>query len=122
MRKTWLLTVITILPFAMAHAGQKVFDMRIEQRKVIAHGNVVRVVKGDSVTLRWQTDEKVALHIHGYDIMLDAEPGRVAEMHFEAKVSGRFPVTSHGFGDDDGEGHSHGHGDDALLYIEVYPE
>jgi hypothetical protein len=111
-----------LLPFAMAQAGQKVFDMRIEQRKVSTPGGVVRVIKGDSVTLRWQTDEKVALHMHGYDILLDVEPGSVAEMNFEAKVSGRFPITSHGFGAVGGKDHSHSHGHDALLYIEVYPE
>jgi hypothetical protein len=122
MQNLWLSIVLLMLPFEVAHAGQALFDLQIEQRKVNMQGDVIRVTQGDAVTLRWQTDEKVALHMHGYDVLLVAEPGRVAEMHFTAEVSGRFPVTSHGFGNGDGKGHSHGHGHDVLLYIEVYPE
>lgn len=106
-----------VIPRAvLAQPSIKVIDVRIEQRKVVQPQNAVRLVKGDAVTLRWQTDEKVTLHMHGYDLKLDVEPGRLAEMHFDAAVSGRFPVTSHGFG----SGHGHGHA--ALLYVEVYPE
>jgi len=119
MRNISLLAALLILPFAIAQAGVKVIDVRIEHRRVTEPGEVVRVVKGDTVTLRWQTDEKVALHMHGYDLKLDVEPGAYAEMHFNAGVSGRFPVTSHGFGDT--HGHDH-HGHEALLYIEIYPE
>ena len=115
LRKT-LQMMALLLPLGIVQAAQKNIEVRIEQRKVIEPGDVVRAVKGDTVTLRWKTDEKVALHLHGYDIMLEVEPGRVEEMHFEANVSGRFPVTSHGFGG----GHGHRHA--ALFYIEIYPE
>jgi FtsP/CotA-like multicopper oxidase with cupredoxin domain len=111
-------------------AAEKTFDVRIEHRKVVQPGDVIRVVKGDTVTLHWRSDEAVKLHMHGYDVHMDVSANKPAEMHFNANVSGRFPVTSHGFGNDHGDQHgdgqSHdtgtGHGHEALLYIEVYPE
>ena len=78
----------------------------------------LRVTQGDQVELKWQTDEKVKLHLHGYDIEQTAVPGKTLTMKFKAKATGRFPVTSHGFGGQ--KGHSHGHA--ALFYIEVHPK
>jgi len=104
------------LRLAVAQAAEKVIDLRIEQRKIVQPQQTVRVVKGDAVTLRWQTDQKVALHLHGYDLKLDIEPGSLVEMRFDAAVTGRFPITSHGFGGEYGPGH------ETLLYVEVYPE
>jgi len=89
----------------------------IKHRKV--HGkNVLRVKQGDAVELKWQTDETVKLHLHGYDIEKTAVPGKPALMKFIAKATGRFPVTSHGFGG--AKDHSHGKG--ALFYLEVHPK
>jgi hypothetical protein len=51
----------------------------------------------------------VELHLHGYDILALAKPGRITHMTFVAKIAGRFPISAHEFG----------HG--ALVYLEVYP-
>lgn len=113
-----LLPVIVQVAFlrdAVLQAAEKVIEVRIEKRRVIEPQNTVRVVQGETVTLRWRTDEKLTLHLHGYDLELDVESGSVAEMRFVAAVSGRFPITSHGFGGAAGPGHA------ALLYIEIYP-
>ena len=116
----FLILSLTVSPLVVTRAAElpasKTFDVRIEQRKVVQPATAVRVVKGDTVTLRWHTDEQVSLHMHGYDLKLEVEPGEAAEMRFDANVSGRYPVTSHGFAG------AHGHGHEALLYIEVYPE
>jgi FtsP/CotA-like multicopper oxidase with cupredoxin domain len=117
-----LLLVLLVLQPSAAMAAEKIFDLQIEQRKVVRPGASVRVVKGDAVTLRWHSDEAVQLHMHGYDIQLDVAAGTPAEMRFDAKVSGRYPVTSHGFGPKHGNEHGHSHGHEALLYVEVYPE
>lgn len=90
--------------------------VNIEKRKVVGE-RVIRVKQGDEVTIRFNTDEIVELHLHGYDIEQEAKPGSVATMRFNARATGRFPVTSHGFG-----GHSHGHRESALFYIEVHPK
>ena len=89
----------------------------IHHRKVQGK-KVLRVKQGDQVELKWQTDEKVDLHLHGYDIEKTATPGKPVIMKFTAKATGRFPVTSHGFGG--AKGHSHGSG--ALFYLEVHPK
>ena len=69
------------------------------------------------MTLSWLTDEDVELHLHGYDIEKTVLKGKTATMKIEANLTGRFPITSHGFGKK--KGHSHGKG--ALLYLEVHP-
>ncbi len=100
---------------ASALAGPVEATVKIEKRKVVGE-RVIRVKQGDEVTIRFNTDEIVELHLHGYDIEQEAKPGSGATMSFNARATGRFPVTSHGFG-----GHSHGHGESALFYIEVHP-
>ncbi len=99
----------------VARAESLTIDVVIEARKVLGD-NVARVAQGDAVTLRWSTDEAVSVHLHGYDLKLSIAPGTPAEMNLEAFAAGRFPVTSHGFGD-------HGHDDEevVLLYLEVHP-
>ena len=98
-----------------AACAEEVFDIRIENRSVPVTGDTVRVSEGDLVVLRWHTDEPVTLHLHGYDIEIRALPDRSVETRLETFASGRFPITSHGFGDADGHGHR------TLMYLEVLP-
>jgi heme/copper-type cytochrome/quinol oxidase subunit 2 len=92
------------------------FEIRISERTVQLDPNVIRVNQGTQVALSWTSDEAGSLHLHGYDIEFDVGPERAETITFMANATGRFPVTSHGFG---GEG---GHGHKALLYLEVYPD
>ena len=90
-------------------------EVRIANRKVVGD-HIIRVTQGQLVEMIWTTDEAAELHIHGYDIRFGISPDAPAEVSFTAHATGRFAVTSHGFG---GE---HGHGHDTLVYIEVYPK
>jgi len=113
------LLVIFVLStvLSLSAAGElQTIDIEINNRAVTKPGNVVRVTEGESVLLRWHSDEAVELHLHGIDVTVKAKAHEPAEMQFEAAVSGRFPVTSHGFGG------SHQHGHETLLYVEVYPK
>ena len=92
----------------------RVVDVRIEKRKVVAPKGAIRVSEQDLITLRFSSDETVKLHLHGYDKELEVAPGKPAVMSLTAHATGRFPITSHGWG------HS-GHGHHALTYLEVYP-
>ncbi|HEX9770459.1 MAG TPA: copper chaperone PCu(A)C [Kiloniellales bacterium] len=96
-------------------APQQVIDVRIENRQVVAPEAAIRITEGDLVELRWTSDEAVELHLHGYDIELEVKPGEPASMVVEAYATGRFPITSHGWGDG-------GHSEDTLIYLEVYPK
>ena len=95
----------------------RILSVSIEMRKVVGK-RTIRVTQGDRVQLNWQTDEKVELHLHGIDQKTVVLPGAGGTMRFFAEATGRFPVTSHGFGNK--AGHHHGLG--SLMYVEVYPK
>lgn len=114
-RAALILFFIGLAGVPPAEAEIRAFDLRIQDRQVVMDGNVLRVNRGDRVVIRWLTDERVRLHLHGYDIEFELFPGEPLERAFEAHATGRFPVTSHGFGDEHG-GHV------TLLYLEVYPD
>jgi FtsP/CotA-like multicopper oxidase with cupredoxin domain len=111
------LSVSVALP-AIATADSPTFNLEIRARKVVGTSRTVRVKQGDTVTLRWTTDEAVGLHLHGYDIEQVIKPGAPVELAFKAHATGRFPITAHGFGD---HAHTSGHSESPLVYIEVLP-
>lgn len=121
-RRSWLFWLtaglflpVTLIRVAVAQAGaQRVIEVRIEKRKVVAPKEAIRIAEKDVVELRWTSDEPVELHLHGYDMEIKLQPGIPGTMNFEAHATGRFPITSHGWG---AGGRSH----DALTYLEVYP-
>lgn len=91
------------------------FDLQIENREVIGD-QLIRVIQGQIVEMVWTADEETQVHIHGYEIHIPISPGNPTEVTFEAHATGRYPVTSHGFGDEYGKMHQ------MLLYFEVYPK
>lgn len=91
------------------------FELRVENREVVGE-QLIRVTQGQVVEMVWTTDEETQVHIHGYEIHIPVSPGVPAEVTFEAHATGRYPVTSHGFGDEYGKMHR------MLLYFEVYPK
>jgi hypothetical protein len=114
----WCLPFIGILtalafPAPAAKADEVTFELRIQRGHVPANMKLIRVKQGDVVKLRWSTDRRIALHLHGYDIERTVEPGEAAEMTFTARATGRFPVEEHKTG-----GHAHGA---TLVQIEVLP-
>lgn len=90
-------------------------DIEIRNGKVVGK-NALRVSRGDTVVLRWSSDKRLELHLHGYDVQTTVSPGGRAEMRIRAHATGRFPVEIHGQGRSGG-GHDHG----AVFYLEVYP-
>jgi FtsP/CotA-like multicopper oxidase with cupredoxin domain len=121
-RRTWLvwLAVGSFMPSALIRVAfaqetsQRVIEARIENREMVAPGEAIRITEGDVIELVWTSDEATELHLHGYDLEIHIRPNEPAMMVIEAYATGRFPITSHGWG----EG---GHGHDALTYLEVYP-
>lgn len=99
-------------------AATRRYELAIRDRKLADAGVVLRVTEGETVALRWTTDEPVELHLHGYDIEVAATPEAPAIMRFEAFATGRFPINVHGFGD---ESHDEGERRPVLMYLEVYP-
>ena len=124
-RRSALLLAIALLlcakfghaTIATAQTAEVVFDLKIEKGRVAQNMRLIRVKQGDAVRLRWTTDRPIVLHLHGYDIETKVEPGTVAEMAFEARATGRFPVEEHTPNVKGG----HSHGETALVRVEVRP-
>ena len=122
-RRSWLacLGMALILSAADAsrapaqEAAPRAIEVRIENRQVVEPEEAIRITQGDTIELRWTSDEAVELHLHGYDVEIHVAPDQPAATTIEAFAAGRFPITSHGWG---GSGHGH----HALTYLEVYPE
>jgi hypothetical protein len=73
---------------------------------------VLRLRQGEVVELRWSSDRSMALHLHGYNLEMQAAPEAEKIMAFTAHFAGRFPVETH-----DGQGRHR-----VVLYIEVHPQ
>lgn len=91
----------------------KRFALAIHGGRLADGPKTVRVKAGETVSLDWTADKATRVHLHGYDIETAIAAGRTAHTRFEARATGRFPVTVHG-------GHG-GHGEKTLLYLEVHP-
>jgi hypothetical protein len=115
-----LLAVATALPLTVIGQASsqdispRVIQVKIEKRKVIVPKRAIRITEDEKVELRWSSDEVVKLHLHGYDKELKVRPGKPTSMSITGRATGRFPITSHGWG------HG-GHGHHALTYLEVHP-
>src|SRR5260370_33526150 len=79
---------------------------------------LIRIKQGDVVTLRWTSDQPLAVHLHGYDLEQRLAAGSVTELAFTAFATGRFAVHVH----TPGEGAAaRAHDDAPLVTAEVYP-
>ena len=100
------------------HETARTIEVRVVARKPEGGVRTVRVVRGDTVALTVRADEKLAVHVHGYDVHADAAPGAPASLTFPAQFVGRFPIAAHLPAP---EGARHGP-EPTLLYLEVLPE
>jgi hypothetical protein len=55
----------------------------------------VEVGEGDRVKLLLTSDELVEVHLHGFDLEREIEPGETTTLSFEADLTGRFEIKSH---------------------------
>ncbi len=75
--------------------GQNVaFDMDIVDGQLVGE-SLLSVNQNDTVTINWNSDTPILVHLHGYNIEL-ALPSSVTEpMTFDADATGRFNITIH---------------------------
>jgi hypothetical protein len=99
----------------------RIIELAISDRKVAIPQNtaagpgVVRIRQGEMVEILWTSDEAARVHLHGYNIETQVEPGASASMRFHARATGRFPIETHGIGADS-KRHI------TLVYIEVHQD
>jgi len=54
--------------------------------------------QGDTVTFRVVNDEAEEVHVHGYDIKKELEPGKTETVSFKADIPGIFEIELEGSG------------------------
>ena len=79
----------TITPTGVA-SGHESYSLIVRKNKLAEGPAVLRVVKGDKVTIRIDSDVGEELHLHGYDLMVDLKPNVQSQFEFIADRSGRF--------------------------------
>ena len=98
-------------------AQRRTFSLTISQGQVAANNRTIKVLEGDLVELQWIADEKLTLHLHGYDVTLELMAGEPGTMGFTAHAAGRYPVAIHRSTDHNNGGHHKS----AVLHVEVHP-
>jgi hypothetical protein len=63
--------------------------------KVVSGPGVIRVTRGQRVSLTVETDKADELHLHGYDLHLALLPNRAVSLSFTATRTGRFGFELH---------------------------
>jgi hypothetical protein len=69
---------------------EKTFDIAIEEGVMIP--DRLTVDEGDRVRFRITSDSSLELHLHGYDLGREIEPGEPVRLSFEATITGRFEI------------------------------
>jgi heme/copper-type cytochrome/quinol oxidase subunit 2 len=77
------------LKITMQYAKPNVFDIVVLEGK-LETGGVIRVRRGDDVTLHITTDSEDEFHLDGYDLDAKISPARSASLKFKASSAGRF--------------------------------
>jgi hypothetical protein len=93
----------------------KRFELHIEKGRLTDSSKTIRVMRDDEVEITWHADRPTAVHLHGYDIEITADPKGPQIMSFKARATGRFAIESHGGTGAVGDRHS------VLIYLEVHP-
>jgi hypothetical protein len=104
-----------ISPSAAQTSTPRKFSVTIKDGK--SETDSIRVTQGEQVEITLASDQAAELHLHGYDLIAQAEPGVPATLSFVARIAGRFPVEAHRMGSA-AKGRRH---PGALFYVEVYP-
>jgi hypothetical protein len=115
--------VVLVVALLGAASAVREFDLSIRDRRVDGSTSTLRVNRGDTVLLRWRTDETVSLHVHGYDVQGTVSPNSSRTLRIEATIAGRFPISAHEFGNAPvSEAGAKKRREVTLLYLEVLPE
>ena len=74
------------------------FSMTIEGGELAGDESTLTVNQNDTVTIDWTSDMPLLVHLHGYNIETQLEPGVAAAMEFVADATGRYDIAIHAAG------------------------
>lgn len=115
-RRLFLMTALAVVALpAAAHAEERHFDLALKAGALPKDMQTIKVKQGDSVELKWTSDQSIKMHLHGYDMQIAVNPAEPSVTRINAKIAGRFSVDKLA---EKGGGHHHG---GKILYFEVYP-
>jgi hypothetical protein len=114
-RRLLLATVAIVALPMMAHAEERHFDLALKAGVLPKELQTIKVKQGDSVELKWTSDQPIKMHLHGYDMQIAVKPSEPTVTAINAKIAGRFSVDKLA---EKGGGHHHG---GKILYFEVHP-
>lgn len=116
-RRLILFGLLACAGFPAMALGQEIrrFDLALKAGELPKEQRIIKVKQGDSVELRWTSDQPARLHLHGYDVVIAVQPGAPTVTGLNARIAGRFSVEK--LSDKLG-GHNHG---GKVLYLEVHP-
>lgn len=97
---------------------EKTINIQIRSGEVSETSKVIKILEGTDLTLILKSDQTVALHLHGYDIVAKVPKFGKALMKLNTFATGRFPIKIHSSAKDH-QGNSHH--ERTLLYLEVHP-
>jgi hypothetical protein len=113
----WLFVASGAFISAAAAQSTAAQNISVSIRNGKADPSSIRLTQGQPVELSLTSDRSMQLHLHGYDLIADVEPGVTATLSFIARLAGRFPVELHRK-EPAARGGWHG---GAIFYVEVYP-
>ncbi len=70
--------------------SKKAFEISIKGKKIASGSDTLKATEGDNVVFHIIADEDEELHLRGYDISVDLEKNKPAELIFTATITGRF--------------------------------
>ena len=73
----------------------EVTRIRIQDGSVVGGPQDIEVTRGDTVRIVVTSDAPDEIHLHGYDITRNPEPGSPARFQFRAEAEGAFEIESH---------------------------
>lgn len=95
LRRVFLTAAVIGFYSGVAWAANVDISVQVQNGKIASGGGVVKLTRGDHVSLSVASDRADNLHIHGYDLHLDVSANRPAKLEFDADRTGRFAVEFH---------------------------
>ena len=115
-RRLFLTATLAVVALpSLATAEERHFDLALKAGTLPKDMQTIKVKQGDSVELKWTSDQPIKMHLHGYDMEIAVKPGEPTVTAINAKIAGRFSVEKLA---EKGGGHHHG---GKILYFEVHP-
>jgi len=71
------------------------FSMTIEGGELAGDESTLTVNQDDTVTIDWTSDLPLLVHLHGYNIETQLDPGVTGQMSFVADATGRYDIFIH---------------------------